>query len=195
MTDTTLVLQKQSAPIIERAQSITITSNEDMPVASELLSQLNQYMDRLTEEKEKVTKPLNEALKAERARWKPLEEAYNGAISAVRSAMTTFMTAEAKRVKEAEAKIIARVGDGTGKLKIDTAARKLGEIEKAPEKVVTDTGMVKFRTVQRLSITDTALIPREYLVPDEKMILDALKAGTAVAGCEIIEEQVPVNYR
>lgn len=195
MTDTTLVLQKQSAPIIERASNITVTSAEDMQGATEVLSQLNQYMDRLTEEKERVTKPLNEALKAERARWKPLEDMYNDAIAKVRTALGAYATAEAKRVKEEEAKIIARVGDGKGKLKIDTAARKLGEIEKPEEKVVARSGMLKFRTVQKLSITDAAAIPREYLVPDEKAIMDALKKGVVVTGCMIIEEQTPINYR
>lgn len=195
MTDTTLVLKKQSAPIIERAQTLTVTCAEDMPGAAEVLSQLNQYMDRLTEEKEKVTKPLNEALKAERARWKPLEDMYNGAIATVRSAVSTYMTAEAKRVKEAEAKIAARVGDGKGKLQMDTAARKMDAIVKPEEKVVAQSGMLKFRTVQRLSIVDAAAIPREYLVPDEKAILAALKEGKEVKGCEIIEEQSAVNYR
>lgn len=195
MSDTTLVLKKQSAPIIERANAIVVTNAAEMNEAAEVLSQLNQFMDRLTEEKEKVTKPLNEALEAERARWKPLEDMYNGAITTVRGLVSTYMTAEAKRVKEAEAKIVARVGDGKGKLQMDTAARKLGEIAKPEEKVVAKSGMLKFRTVIRLNILQASDIPREYLVPDEKAILAALKEGKKVKGCVIIEEQSAVNYR
>ena len=195
MSDTTLVLKKQSAPIIERASAIMVTNAAEMNEAAEVLSQLNQFMDRLTGEKEKVTKPVNEALEAERARWKPLEDMYNGAITTVRGLVSTYMTAEAKRVKEAEAKIVARVGDGKGKLQMDTAARKLGEITKPEEKVVAKSGMLKFRTVIRLNILQASDIPREYLVPDEKAILAALKEGKKVKGCEIIEEQSAVNYR
>lgn len=185
----------RSVPLVEKALSLKVESEKDLEGATDVLSKLNKYMDDLTEEKEKVTKPLNLALKNERARWKPIEEMYDGAISQVRGLVSAFMTAEAKRAKAEEAKIIGRVGSGKGKLSIDTAGRKLNEIVTAPEKVVAGAGMLKFRTDKKLKIIDSALIPREYLVPDEKKILEALKANVLVAGCEIEEIQVPINFR
>ncbi len=194
--DTQIVqFREQSAPIIEVANSLEVNSKEDLEKATDVLSTLNKFMDNLTEEKEKVTKPLNEALKAERARWKPIEEMYDGAIASVRGAVSAYMTAEAKRVKAEEAKIVARVGAGKGKLSIDTAGRKLNEIVTAPEKVVAGAGMLKFRTDYKLVILKVEDIPREYMLPDEKGIKDALKRGEKVDGCMLEEVQVPINFR
>lgn len=189
------IIERDVNPFLSKVKEIVISSSKDITEATEILSRLNKYLDSVVSFREKKTKPLNELLKTIRLETKDLENNLGEAIEKIRTQVSTYMTAEAKRVKEAEAKIVARVGDGKGKLQMDTAARKLGEIAKPEEKVVAQSGMLKFRTVERLSIVDAAAIPREYLVPDEKAILAALKEGKKVKGCVIIEEQVPVNYR
>lgn len=47
--------------------------------------------------------------------------------------------------------------------------------------------------LKRLKIEDATLIPREYLVPDEKKILTALLEGKKVKGCKVVEELTIVN--
>jgi hypothetical protein len=189
------IVEREVNPFLNKVKEIVVMSSKDMIEATEILSILNKYLDSVVSYREKKTKPLNELLKTIRLETKDLEKNLEVAIATVRSAVSTFMTAEAKRVKEAEAKIAARVGDGKGKFQMDTAARKMDAIVKPEEKVVAQSGMLKFRTVQRLSIVDAAAIPREYLVPDEKAILAALKEGKKIKGCVIIEEQSAVNYR
>lgn len=54
---------------------------------------------------------------------------------------------------------------------------------------------VRKQTVKRLVIDDASKIPRELngvplLVPDEKQIALVMKAGIAVAGCRLVEEEV-----
>lgn len=187
-----LSLKKELPKIVTKIEIVDAVS---MKNATETLSLLNQRLDSITEEKEKVTKPLNEALKAERARWKPYETQLEDAISMIRTGMSKYQTAEAKRIKDEADAIASRVKEGKGNLTLETASKKIAAIEKPADVVNTDVGQVKFRTDKKLKITDENKIPREYLVVDEKKLLDALKNGIVVSGAEIEEIQTPINFR
>ena len=188
-------IKKQIIPVIEDALTLKIKSQADLVTATEILSKLNKFVDKVTEEKEKVTRPLNEALKAERARWKPIENQYTEAIETVRKLMTDYQTNLVKQQKEEEMKIAARIGEGKGKLRIETAVKKLDAITKAEKEYATTEGLVQFAEQKVLKITDLSLIPRQYLIVDEKAVLEALKAGQSVPGAELDTIQVPRNYR
>lgn len=190
-----LVIEKQISPVVEEVQALIIKDAKSMKHATELLSKINQVGDKITEEKEKVTKPLNQALKAERARWKPVEDVYEEAVSIIRGKMTEYQTAEIKKQREEEARIAARVGEGKGKLKVETAVKKIEDIERVDDKVKTESGMVKFREDKVLKIMDETFIPDEYWVLDEKKILGALKAGVDVPGAVLEIKMVPLNFR
>lgn len=194
MTTTELKTIEQTInPVVTAATALVIATGDDMVRATELLSNVNKNLDRVTAEEDKVLKPLKEAVKAEQARWKPYKTALEAARDAVRKAMSIYQTAEMKRRAEAEAKLAARVEKGT--MKLETAARKSSELATPEQSVSTDVGMVKFRTVQRLQIIAINMVPREYLIPDETAIKAALKAGIKVPGAQLVDEQVPVNYR
>lgn len=195
MTKDITVFEKEIDPIASEAEVLTIVTQEDMAGAVTLLSNLNRSLDKITEEKEKVTKPLNEALKAERGRWKPFETKLESAISTIRSKMSVYQTESARLAKIEEEKIAARIAPGKGNLSMETATKKIDEIERADKSVATDAGLVKFRTDKKLKITDALAIPREYLVVDEKAVFEALRKGATIPGAEIEEVQTPVNYR
>lgn len=188
-------LTKQISPVVVEARELVVADSEGMRRATELLSRLNKFNDSVTEEKEKVTRPLNEALKAERGRWKPVEEVCAEAVGIVRGKMSEYQTAEVKRAREEEAAIAARVGEGKGKLKVETAIRKMDAVEKAEDKVNTESGMVKFREDKVLLVTDMSAVPFEYFVLDERRLLADLKAGVKVAGAELEIKMVPINFR
>jgi len=189
------IYEKEISPVAVAAEELSITEAKDMEKATELLSTMNTFKDKVTKEKEKVTKPLNEALKAERARWKPIESLYEDAIKIVRSKMSLFQTAEAKRRKEEADKIANRIGEGKGKLKMETAVKKMEAIETAPSKVETNAGKISFRTDKKLKVVDEKKIPKAYWILDERKALADLKAGKNVPGCEIEEIEVPINFR
>lgn len=193
--DKAVVIQREVAPIISEALEVEIKGKEDMKIATELLSKLNKVADRIDEEKAKVLDPLNEARKAEMARWKPLEIQYGKAIEYLRAEISAYQTAEIKRQREEEAKIAARVGEGKGKIKIETAVKKMEKIDKPETMVTTEVGVIKFREQKVIKYIDEKLVPREYLIVDEKKVLDALKAGVSVPGCVLDSVQVPVNSR
>lgn len=173
------------------ALALSVTDKDTMAKASELRSSVKKYLKDLTEEKERVTKPLNEALKAERARFKPLEEKAEAILAHLDREMSSYQTAEAKRVAEEEAKIAARIGEGKGKLKMETAVAKLAAID-TPDNTV---GGTRFVTDYEVVVTDLKVIPEMYLKIEVKTMLvkQSLKAGMKIPGVELREIKRPVN--
>jgi type I site-specific restriction endonuclease len=196
-----MITNKELVPFVKKVSvlefevnALEIKSPDDMKKATILLSNLNKYGDSVTEAKEKLTGPINASLKAIRDMFKPVET-YKAMIEDIRTKMSLWQTSETNRMKAEEAKIAARVGEGKGKLKIETAMKKMEDVEKVEKEVATDAGLVQFRESKVLKINNVGYIPREYMVPNEKMILEALKEGKLVPGCEIEIIQIPVNYR
>ena len=190
-----IVLSTEETTAIEVATSRKITNAEEMTQAVSVLSTLNQTLDRLTEDKEKLTKPINTLLKEIRGRYKPFEEKLEEAIESVRKSMSAYQT-EAKRLaKIEEDKIIARIGEGKGKLKVETAIKKMEDIEKPDQKVSTEEGLVKFRTVKKFEVEDISKIPLEFMIANEKAIREAMNDGKEITGVRYFTEEVPFNTR
>jgi len=172
-----------------------IKDKDDMLKATETLSKLNVLMDRLVEEKEKITKPLNEALKEVRNKYKPVETVLESEIARIRSVMSVYQTEQVRIQKEEEAKIASRIGEGKGKIKFETATKKMSEIERVDNIVSSDVGTVKFRTDKVLKVVDMNLIPDEYFDLNESKLLKVLKAGVVVAGAVLEDKLIAVNKR
>lgn len=189
------VIQQELSPVVVKAKAIVVKDQKSMESASLMLSELNKFADRIDEEKQKVLKPLNTARTAEINRWKPVLGPIEEATDYLRKTISMFQTAEIKRAREEEARIAERVGEGKGKLKVETAVQKIENIARPEAQVATEAGLVKFREDKVLKITDETKIPREYLVVDEKKLLEALKGGITVPGAELDIKMVPVNFR
>lgn len=191
--DLTVVIQSEVSVYEREANALTIKTQSDMEQAVKMLSVTNSTADRVQSEKEKITKPLNEALKAERARWKPIEDACASAIATIKTKILTYNRALEASNAIKEEKIMARVEKGT--MKVETAVGKLACMPDANESVATEAGVVQYRTVKKLVIEDALLIPREYLMVNETAVKEALKAGKIVPGAKIVEEKTIANFR
>lgn len=191
MTNITQEIQ----PIVAQANTITITDAASMNAATTLLSTVNQQLDRIKAEEEKVLKPLRDAAAAEKARWKPMKDALASAVETIRTSMITYQTAEKKRQQEEEAKIAARIAKGT--LKMVTGVRKMEAVEKAEVKVSTEAGSITFVTDYEVVIEDITRVPSEYLNIELRKAdaKKALKAGIFIPGLSLREIQVPRNAR
>lgn len=189
------VIAKKIFPLVEKANSLKISSDKTMAESVTLLSQMNKIIDGIKVEKKTIIDPAKEIIDRENARWRPIEDQYKPAIAAIRQAQSDYQTQKTREAQEAAAKIAARVGDGKGKLKAETAVAMIDEIDRPENNISTDAGSVRFRTDKKLKIMDETMIPRKYLLPDEKKILEDLKKGIDVKGCIIEEIQTPVNSR
>lgn len=173
----------------------TIKDGDDFNHAVEILSQLNRRLDEVVAEKEKVTKPLNEALRAERERFKPYETKLSGAIDAIRNEMSRYkmkLDAANRSVQQKVAEDVA-----AGRIGIDKAVAKLSD---AGRKVIegpvsTASGAVKFRVDKVVKIVSLKDLPKEYMVADLVAIKKALMGGETVAGAVLEEVQTVVNSR
>lgn len=188
------IIQTEISPVVAKAKAIVVKDVKSMGEASEMLSQVGKQLDKIDTEKQKVLKPLNEARMAELTRWKPVISILERAEEYLRESISTYQTNEVKRVREEEAAIAARVGEGKGKLKVETAVKKIEQIEEVETSVATEGGLTKFRETKILKITDERKIPREFLVVNEKKLLEALKAGVVVPGAELDIKLIPVNF-
>ena len=178
------IIEQEIIPIVKNALALSIESKMDLDTGVEILSALNRYHDKITEEKERITKPLLEALKVERGRWKKIETSYEKAIEHVRYQMSSYQTSQMK-LEEKTAKDLAE-----GRIDMDQALATMSDT-----KVITQFGSVTFREQAVLKILDVNKTPREYMIVNEPEVLKALKAGVKVEGAEIELKAIPVNRR
>lgn len=172
-----------------------ITSESEKEEATAFLSLLNKRLDSVVAYKESKTKPLNEALKIIRAETKPYETKLEDAITAVRKGMTTYQNEAVRIAREKADKIAARVGEGSGKLKAETAIAQIDNLDKPSNNVATTAGSVKFREVKKFEVTDLKKVPMEFHLANETAIREAMKAGTELPGVRYWIDQEVVNSR
>lgn len=175
------------------AAELVVASPESQREAVTLLSNANKLADKITAEKEKITKPLNAALQAERARWKPLELSLANIVSTLKTKMLAYEKQVAEKQALDQKRVMARVEKGT--MKVETAVSKLSDVVASDSSVTTESGMIQYATVKKLYIVDASLIPREFLEVNESKVRDALKSGVVVPGAELREEKTIKNFR
>jgi hypothetical protein len=167
--------------VLDRAESIkAITNNAGYGIASKLLSEIKLSQKKVKNEKDKVLIPLNAAIKAERARWSPIEKALEEAEYSLKGKMTDFIDAQEEKKKKIEAD--QRI------TKTETLVRKTEEFQ-APV-----AAEVSIRKIKVLNIHDKSLIPVEYLDPNTVKITAALKSGQEVPGCRLVEQTSLAAY-
>lgn len=189
--ETNISIIEQLQPEIESIGNIKIVYEQSLTKATEVLSQANKYAKQLEEDKQKITKPINDALKEIRARYKPLETKLEDIILSIRKSMTSYQTEQMRLQKIEEEKIANRVAKGT--LKVETGIKKLEELPQTANKIATTSGKIAFKTVKKFEVIDITLIPHKYLITNDTAIRDAMKAGIELPGCKYFEEQVPIN--
>jgi hypothetical protein len=197
------VIEKEFSPALAAAGKIKVTNEKQKEEAGTLLTQLNKYNDALETEKKKATDPLNASLKTIRGWFKPRQEKVEAAIGNLREAIGSYQTLADRRAREEEAKIAARVGEGKGKFKAETAVRKMDEIEKPAEHLEVAGGTVKFRTDKVLRIHNAEKLKSELIAKklgellelDESAIKAFLLKGNTLENGYIEEVKTVVNSR
>lgn len=188
------VLEKEITRALPPPQ-FSIKTPDDMKWATEQLSQLNRYADTVKNRKEEITKPLNAALKSARALFSTVEAKLDTGIATLRSAMGAYQLEAEQAAQRKEEKIAARVGEGKGFLKPETAVRKMEGLEKPQTSIQTDSGSVKFRDVKKFEVMDVTMLPHEYVLPNESLIRKATAEGIELQGVRYWIEKIVVNSR
>lgn len=161
-------LEKQSAPLIRKLSDFKIKDNDDYEKAFELTKDLKAFGKEVDRQLRTITDPLKQATDAARAIFRPLLDRVKEIDAAIKNEMLLYQSKLSKKKAALDEKFetsnmrSATYVKNSADLSLDTGIRKVWQaIAVAPE-----------------------LTPREYLVPDESKIKDALKAGKKVKGWE-----------
>lgn len=186
-------VKRQVTTISNQAGDLYIDSTESLSQATDILSKIKTASKDVKNRKEEITKPLNEALKSARSLFKPLEDDLSVAEKTIKTKMLDYSNEVERKAAEQAAKLEKRVEKGT--MRVDTAMRKMDDIETVGSSVQGENGSIQFRTVRNIKIVDPTKIPLKYLMNEK--VLAAISAsvrtdvlnGTKVDGVEIVEEK------
>jgi hypothetical protein len=170
------------------ASTLTIKNEEQLKEATDELVVLKTIQKQITEKKEGVIKPLMTALRNARAIFAPFEEKIEEAEQAIKDKMIKYQQiVEANAQKKSE-KIAKDVE--TGRIGFDEGVKRQAKIAEPQKTISTDNGQITYRIVKKVVIEDSALIPREYLIPDLSKIRADIFTGKQIAGVKIVEEKI-----
>ena len=176
-------IAEEKAMTLADNSRIKVNSQPTLDQAKSSLTQVKEIKKIVQEKKDSVVKPLNEALKNTRALFKPIEDKVDVIETYLKGEVlrynTKLLQEQRKREEEAQSKIEAGAT-------FKEATKLVANTEKKIDAIPT-------RKIKRLKIVDASKIERQFLVPDEQAIKEALLAGIKVSGCELVEEEIIVN--
>lgn len=182
------VYKNQVTELEKQANELTITSQEENAIAIELKATLDKTWKGIKAFKESITKPINEALKNARAMFAPIEAKYESADNLVGSKLLAYKRRVEEEVRKKETKIIADLESGKIK-KLETAERRIENLEQVQKITHTAVGDVQFRQIPKMRILDENLIPEKYWVIDLVSLRKDVVAGIVVPGAEKYYEE------
>lgn len=197
------IVQPRVTELEAHALLLKITTPEAEQKAASMLVEVAAASKVVKEKVESITKPLNEALKATRAVFKPAMEKLDALDSQLRRNIIEYRQlasreAEQKRLAAAQlADEAAKKGNHAEALHHATVAVSV----QAPARVVQASmavaqgasnikhAQVASRKRWTFKVVNVKKIPREYMEPNEKVIRAAISSGLReIAGLEIYEE-------
>lgn len=167
----------------------TINSQPTFEKAKERLIEIKSIKKVISEKKDSVVKPLNEALKNVRSLFKPVEEKIDVIENYLKDGVLSYQRKLNEEIAKREAEALKKIKEQEAKGEEVNMDKVVAPIQRVENKIEA----IKTRKVKKLRIVDVNLIPRDYLLPDEVKIKTALIQGVEVSGCEIYEEEIAVN--
>lgn len=170
-------LEKSSKPLIAKLEKLTIATNTEYELAAGYLKSLKAYSKEAEAKEKSITDPIKISIKNTQALFQPFYERVADIEATTKAAMLEFVIAQDEKKTKLEEKFNAG-----GIKKVSTYIGKAHELE-------VSTGKSQIRKVKRLVIENLAVVPREYMMPDETKIKVALLSGKSIPGCKIVEEK------
>ena len=181
--DTVAQLPAVTDEWLAELRAYVISTDEEEQMIAAVLRGVKDKHDFADEKRKTITKPLNDAMKATNALFKPSLEAYKEV---------------EKLLKDKIADYIAR------KQQANTAALHAAAAAATPEQAVraiestspvAPPGGVSIRYQWKFEVVDPNAVPRELCSPDDKKIQAALAAGMQVPGVRVFQEPIVSSRR
>lgn len=155
-TALTKVEEKEVAAVLQAANGLEVHTYEQVMDAADVLFDVKSIGEKITERKEEITKPMNEALKSARSFFKPFENQYTEAEKIVKDKVLGWHEAHWSE---------QTVQDNT---------------------IRGTRGKVTVTERFKLEIDDADAIPRNLCNPDAERVQKALEAGLKVKGARLV---------
>ena len=176
------VIRQKVNKALQLSNELVISNDLELTNGIDLLKRIKITGKIIKTQKEKITKPLLQALKEARAMFKPIEDSYAEAEKIVKQKILIYNQQQAEKEKELAKKI------EKGETTIDEVVQELKETPK--EGMI---GKISTRTIKEVMIENENKIPRKYLVPNMSLIRqDALK-GVKIDGVVVRDKKVIVS--
>ena len=195
-TDIIVIDEGQQAQVEQSKQFglQPLTNHAEFLAAGEQVKVVKVTAKALDKARTDLKKPILEKGRKIDDTFKPLASALGEAERRLKQRIGDWHTAERKRVAEEEAER-KRIEEETTKTAESGMPDPLDLVAPAPQApppktASNDLGSVTVTMVKKFRIVDESLVPREYMVVNDKLIRSAVQAGrTAIAGVEIYEEE------
>lgn len=159
-------LQKKAQPLFKKLPE-RITTKQQYEDAASNMKAIKNLVKEAEKEKKQLIDPLNVVIKRIREHFRPFEDKAAEAEAKLKQQMEGYLLKAEKEMKVIEEKL------EKGEIKkVATAVKKQNEIQATSN----------IRKVWTAICVDPDKTPREYLVPDEAAIKEALKSGKKVPG-------------
>lgn len=182
-------IKKEVSVVQALANSIEITDEESFSKSSDVLSKIKQYGKIIKERREEITRPLLTSLNSVRNLFRGVEDACESAEKTIKNKVSSYLAEQEIKVNIEKQKIADQIEKG--KLKNpETIAKKLDNIEEVKTNTSGEFGKIRTREVKKIKIVDETLLPREYLIPNEKKITEDFKNGIEIPGTEVYIDRI-----
>lgn len=154
----------EAEAVLEQLEGYTIDTQEDLDFAAEVIAEVKGKWKALDEAEKAITKPMNAALKAARDLFRKPKGFYAQIEKTLKDSVKTWHLEEEARHKQAmlDAAEAHEAGDEQGR---QQALARVGTVAQVD-------GLRAYTKYQAV-IEDESLIPREYLMPNMKLIKEA----------------------
>lgn len=159
-----------------------IITDEDYQASIDLLKQIKQMMHELEDARTSITKPINENLREINAQFTEPSSRLQMVERRLKALTANYVTekrAEQQRmVAEAAAELARSQGAGAGQSAPEATDKYVATVQQAATASAPVVSGVSFSEKWDWSVTDLALVPREYLCIDTAKVNAAVKSGT-----------------
>ena len=190
------IAEQKTSTMVAQAEAIVVKTDEDLSKASEFLSNVKTFQKWVKQEKDKRLGPVKETKAWIEGLYSPLEDQIEESETKVKRVMADYHDKKEKENARKAAAIAAKAE--TGKLKPETAIKKMEELGEVKTTVKTTAGASTFSKVKKVRVIDPTKVPDEYWIIDEVTVRSAAltkaktenRIGEVIPGVEVYEETI-----
>jgi len=191
-------VQEETNKVVAAANAVVVDSNEGMQEATNILSWIAGAKKQIEAKRVFFTKPLRQQVEAINAMFKDYVAPLEQADKTLRGKILTYRH-EQERIRRAEQEHMQKLLEKEQK-RLEKQAEKRGMpppppvvapvVEAQPKTVRSEMGAVSAKKVWDFEIEDADKIPRAFMIPNEKAIRAAVKAGVrSLPGVRIFQRE------